>query len=87
MEVAVDRSHLMAAEKIFLVPVAMDGTTEPEALVPTQVRDVQCTLIRAGEVPAAFVDHIAALLNQRLVRHGQPGAKGQSHTDDARQLS
>ena len=63
-KLAVDRSHLMVAEKAFLVPVVADATTEPEALVPTQFRDVQWTRLRAGDVPAAFVDRIAALLNQ-----------------------
>ena len=29
-KLAVDRSHLMAAEKAFLVPVIVDATTEPE---------------------------------------------------------
>jgi TolB-like protein len=61
---AVERSHLMAAEKAFLVPVVVDATTEPEALVPTQFREVHWTRILAGEVSAAFVDRIAALLNQ-----------------------
>jgi TolB-like protein len=72
-KLAVDRSHLMAAERAFLLPVVVDATTEPEALVPTQFRDVQWTRIRAGEVPAAFVDRIAALLNQPVAPHvGSP---------------
>jgi adenylate cyclase len=72
-KLAVDRSHLMAAEKAFLVPVVVDATTEPEALVPTQFRDVQWTRIRTGEVPAAFVDRIAALLNQPVAPYvGSP---------------
>ena len=72
-KLAVDRSHLMAAEKAFLVPVVVDATTQPEALVPTQFREVQWTRIRAGEVPAAFVDRIAALLNQPVAPHvGSP---------------
>jgi adenylate cyclase len=62
-KLAVDRSHLMAAEKAFLVPVVVDATTEPTALVPTQFRDVQWTRIQAGEVPAPFVDRITALLS------------------------
>jgi adenylate cyclase len=72
-KLAVDRSHLMAAEKAFLLPVVVDATTEPEALVPTQFREVQWTRIQAGEVPAALVDRIAALLNQSVASHvGSP---------------
>lgn len=63
----------MAAEKAFLVPVVVDATTEPEALVPTQFRDVQWTQMQAGEVPTAFVHRIAALISQPVARHmGSP---------------
>jgi TolB-like protein/cytochrome c-type biogenesis protein CcmH/NrfG len=68
-KLAVDRSHLMAAEKAFLMPVVVDATTQPDALVPMQFRDVQWTSIRAGEAPPAFVDHILALLNQPVASH------------------
>jgi adenylate cyclase len=72
-KLAVDRSHLMAAEKAFLVPVVVDGTTEPEALVPAQFREVQWTRTPAGDLPAAFVERIAALLNQPITHHvGSP---------------
>jgi TolB-like protein/Tfp pilus assembly protein PilF len=72
-KLAVDRSHLMASEKAFLVPVVVDATPEPEALVPAQFREVQWTRIQAGEVQAAFVERIALLLNQPVARHvGSP---------------
>ena len=72
-KLAVDRSHLMAAEKTFLVPVVADATTEPEALVPAQFREVQWTRIQTGEVLTAFVDRIAALLKQPVANHvGSP---------------
>jgi hypothetical protein len=77
-KLAVDRSHLMAAEKAFLVPVAVDATTEPEALVPTQFRDVQWTRIQSGEVPAGFVHRIAALLNQPVAHHMGSSERGVS---------
>jgi TolB-like protein/tetratricopeptide (TPR) repeat protein len=68
-KLAVDRSHLMAAEKAFLVPVVIDATKEPEALVPTQFREVQWTRIQAGEVPTGFVARIAVLLKQPVASH------------------
>lgn len=72
-KLAVDRFHLMAAEKAFLVPVVVDATTELEALVPTQFRDVNWTRILAGVVPVAFVDRKAALLSQPVAsRVGSP---------------
>jgi TolB-like protein/lipoprotein NlpI len=84
-KLAVDRSHLMAAEKAFLVPVVVDGTTEPEALVPAQFREVQWTRLQADEVPAAFVDRIETLLHQPVAHHeGSP--EGGLHRTSARRL-
>jgi TolB-like protein/Flp pilus assembly protein TadD len=83
-KLAVDRSHLMAAEKAFLVPVVVDATTEPEALVPTQFRDVQWTRIQASEIPAAFMDRIAALLNQPVAPHMGSTERGASRAPPRR---
>ena len=72
-KLAVDRSHLIATEKAFLVPVVVDGIAEPEALVPPSFREVQWIRMPAGEVPPQLVDRIAALLAQPLVtRVGSP---------------
>ena len=68
-KLAVDRSHLMAAEKAFLLPVVVDTTTDREALVPAQFREVQWTSIPAGDVQPAFLDRIAALLNRPVAPH------------------
>jgi TolB-like protein len=65
-KLAVDRSHLIATERAFLVPVVVDATTEPEALVPAQFREVQWTRIQADAVPNGLVDGITALLNQPI---------------------
>ncbi len=61
-KLAVDRSHLMATERAFLLPVVIDGTTEASALVPDKFREVQWTHLAADAVPAAFVEHAAGLL-------------------------
>ncbi len=79
-KIAVDRSHLMASEKAFLVPVVVDATTEPEALVPAQFREVQWTRIRDGEVPAGFVGHVAALLDQPVASHVGGAGRGVGRT-------
>lgn len=63
-KLAVDRSHLMVAEKAFLVPIVVDGTTEPEALVPARFREVQWTRIRADAIPAELVERMTALLSK-----------------------
>jgi Tol biopolymer transport system component len=62
-KLAVDRSHLMAAEKAFLLPVVIDGTRETDALVPDKFREVQWSQLPAGATSAAFVARVARLLS------------------------
>jgi adenylate cyclase len=61
-KLAVDRSHLMAAEKAFLLPVVIDGTPESDARVPDKFHEVQWTWLSGGETPPAFVEQVAHLL-------------------------
>jgi TolB-like protein len=62
-KLAVDRSHLFAAERAFIVPVVIDGTRDTEALVPDKFREVQWTACPEGEAPAKFLERIARLLS------------------------
>jgi TolB-like protein/Flp pilus assembly protein TadD len=62
-KLAVDRSHLMAAEMPFLLPVVVDGTRETDALVPDKFREVQWMRLPGGDTPAASVERIARLLS------------------------
>jgi TolB-like protein/Tfp pilus assembly protein PilF len=63
-KLAVDRSHLMVAERAFLLPLVVDDTSDSEALVPDKFREVQWTYLMAGEVPANFVERVSRLLSQ-----------------------
>jgi hypothetical protein len=65
-KVAVDRSHLMATERPFLVPVVIDGTRDQEAFVPDAFRAVQWTRLPGGVTPPAFVERIRRLLSPEL---------------------
>jgi Tol biopolymer transport system component len=69
-KLAVDRSHLMAAEKAFLVPVVTDAIGDAEALVPDRFREVQWTYLPGGEVTAPFIERISRLLDQPVKAHG-----------------
>jgi TolB-like protein/Flp pilus assembly protein TadD len=62
-KLAVDRSHTMAIERPFLVPVVVDGTTDQEAIVPDSFRAVQWTRLLRGETPPEFVTRVARLLS------------------------
>jgi TolB-like protein/Tfp pilus assembly protein PilF len=62
-KLAVDRSHLMAADRAFLVPVVIDDTRDDEERVPERFREVQWTRLLAGETPPEFVTRIQRLLS------------------------
>lgn len=75
-KLAVDRSHLMAAEKTFLLPVVIDDTSEADTTVPERFREVQWTRLERGEPTAAFVERVTRL----LAAAGSVDTRGSSHS-------
>ena len=67
---AVERTHLMADRKAFLVPVVIDDTKDQDAEVPNSFRAVQWTRLWHGDTPAAFVQQVSTLLSPRA--HAAP---------------
>jgi TolB-like protein/Tfp pilus assembly protein PilF len=63
---AIERTHHMAQQKPFLVPVVVDGTRDQEAFVPDAFRAVQWTRLPGDETPPAFVERIRRLLSPEL---------------------
>jgi TolB-like protein/tetratricopeptide (TPR) repeat protein len=61
-KLAVDRSHLMAAARAFLLPVVIDDTRDDDEQVPERFRDVQWTRLPGGAASPAFVEHVRRLL-------------------------
>jgi TolB-like protein/Flp pilus assembly protein TadD len=89
---AADRTHDMAEEKAFLVPVVIDGTSERYASVPDKFRDVQWTHLPAGEMSSAFVERVRRLLSREsppaperarlangAIAPGAPAPRGLAH--------
>jgi TolB-like protein len=62
-KLAVDRSHQMAADRAFLLPVVIDGTHEGDARVPEKFWEVQWTRLPRGETPPAFINRVQRLLS------------------------
>ena len=62
-KLATERAHHMAEQKAFLVPVVVDGTSDQEAFVPEEFREVQWMRLPAGETPPEFVTRIQKLLS------------------------
>ena len=59
---AVERSFLMADDQAFLMPVVIDGTSEPRARVPDRFRERQWTRLMGGECTPAFIDQVRRTL-------------------------
>ena len=59
---AVERSHLMADDQAFLLPVLIDDTPETAARVPDRFRERQWSRLPGGTTPPAFVEQTARLL-------------------------
>jgi TolB-like protein/lipoprotein NlpI len=65
-KLAIERTHHMAEQMPFLVPVVVDGTRDQQAFVPDAFREVQWTHLPGGETPPAFVERIKRLLSPEL---------------------
>jgi TolB-like protein len=61
-KLAIARTHDMADEKAFLLPVVIDATNPLQAAVPEPFRAVHWTRLPAGEVTPEFVERVAQLL-------------------------
>ncbi len=68
-KLAAQRTHTMADEKTFLLPILIDGTRDAEAKVPAEFKAVQWTKLPAGETPPAFAARVMKLLS------GEQGTK------------
>jgi hypothetical protein len=74
-KLAIDRTHDMAEQMPFLVPVVIDGTRDQEAFVPDAFRAVQWTRLPGGETPPIFVERIKRLLSaERSLLSARSGA-------------
>src|SRR5580698_6562891 len=67
-KLAVDRSHLIAADRAFLVPVVIDDTRENDERVPERFRDLQWTRLPGGATSPAFVERIKRLLSEEELK-------------------
>ena len=65
-KLGIDRSHLISADRAFLLPVVIDDTRDDDERVPERFRDVQWTRLPGGVTPAAFVERVRRLLSGEL---------------------
>jgi len=73
-KLAIDRSHLMATTKAFLLPVVIDDTRDDDEGVPERFRDVQWTRLPGGHTSADFAARVLRLLTPDTPRAPSAGA-------------
>jgi hypothetical protein len=61
-KLAVDRSHLMVADRPFLLPVVVDDISDRDDKVPDRFREVQWTRLPGGQNAEAFVERVRTLV-------------------------
>ncbi len=61
-KLAIDRSHLIAGNLPFLLPVAIDDIPNNDDRVPERFCEVQWTRLPAGAISAAFIERVKGLL-------------------------
>ena len=71
-KLAAQRTHAMADEKAFLLPVVIDDTRDAEAKVPAEFKAVQWTRLPGGETPEKFCARVKALLGGEVARIFRP---------------
>jgi tetratricopeptide (TPR) repeat protein len=62
-KLAADRSHLIAHDHPFLMPIVVDATPNDAARVPEEFQAVQWTRLPAGETSPAFCQRVRSLLD------------------------
>ena len=62
-KLAVDRSHRMAPDQAFLIPVAIDDTRQNDTRIPDRFRELQWTRLLQGETTQAFIERVKRLLS------------------------
>ncbi|MBV8740360.1 MAG: TIR domain-containing protein, partial [Sinobacteraceae bacterium] len=75
-KLAIDRSHLIAPDQPFLLPVVVDATSQDSERIPERFREMQWTRIPEGNAPEAFVQRIAHLLARSQSVAALPAAAG-----------
>src|SRR5580658_9428567 len=62
-DLADQRTHMIARNRAFIVPVCVDATPETSADTPESFQRVQWTRLPAGETPPVFVERVERLLS------------------------
>src|SRR4051812_12696511 len=86
-DLAAERARGIASGVAFILPVVIDDTKEPAALVPDRFRSVQWTRLRNGEIPPEVLQRFLKLWSHRTGALKQaPGDPSEAATGPAKVL-
>jgi TolB-like protein/Flp pilus assembly protein TadD len=85
-KLAVDRSHLIADDAAFLVPIVIDATAGAAPRVPERFRQLQWTNLPGAEVTPEFLRRIRRLLNPVEEHTSGPSADARFVASDRPQV-
>jgi TolB-like protein len=74
-KLAIDRSHLMAPDQAFLLPVVIDHTPQSDERIPERFRELQWFYLPDGHASPEFVHRVNSLLSPQP----DPGAQLPPH--------
>ena len=77
-KLAVDRSHLMVADRPFLLPVVVDDISDQDDKVPDRFREVQWTRLPGGQNAEAFVERVRGLVSPETAAPGATSTPSRS---------
>jgi TolB-like protein/Tfp pilus assembly protein PilF len=88
-DLAAERARTIASGVAFILPVLIDGTREPGALVPDRFRTVQWTKLPGGNVPPEVLQRFLKLWSHRAgalkaVEAGRPRPAAERDSDFAK---
>ncbi len=72
-DLADQRSHMLARNRAFILPVCLDATPDRGADVPESFQRVQWTRLADGHTPPEFVRHVEQLLSGKPLLSGKEG--------------
>ncbi|MBV8496830.1 MAG: TIR domain-containing protein [Gammaproteobacteria bacterium] len=62
-KLAIDRSHLMAPDQTFLLPVVIDGTPQADERIPERFQELQWSRLPGGRASPEFIERVRRLLS------------------------
>jgi TolB-like protein/Tfp pilus assembly protein PilF len=78
-DLADQRTHMIARNRAFIVPVCVDATPESSADTPESFQRVQWTRLPGGETPPAFVERVQSLLLGEISKTARASSPAREH--------